>query len=43
MMTGCDIYDTLDRILPIDVVLERKVRHAAKTGEPFGPVCELFS
>lgn len=41
-MDGHDIYDALNRNLPINVVLDRKVRHAAETGEPFGPVRELF-
>ena len=41
-MEGRDIYDALDRNLPINTVLERKVRHAAETGEPFAPVRDLF-
>ena len=41
-MEGQDIYEALDRNLPIDMVLERKVRHAAETGEPFAPLRILF-
>ena len=41
-MDGQDMYEALDRNIPIDVVLERKVRHAAETGLPFAPVAELF-
>ncbi|MGS1016148.1 restriction endonuclease [Allosphingosinicella humi] len=42
-MDGKDIYDALDRSLPIDTLLERKVRHAAETGEPFSSTNVLFS
>lgn len=41
-MEGRDIYEALDRNIPIDTVLERKVRHAAETGQPFVPLRELF-
>lgn len=41
-MEGRDIYEALDRNLPIDVVLERKVRHAAETGEHFARTSVLF-
>jgi hypothetical protein len=41
-MDGRDIYDALDRQLPLKTVLERKVRRAAETGRPFIPVRELF-
>ena len=41
-MDGRDIYEALDRNIPIDAVLERKVRHAAETGQPFAPVRALF-
>ena len=41
-MEGRDIYEALDRNIPIDAVLERKVRHAAEAGQPFAPVRTLF-
>ena len=41
-MDGQDIYEALDRNIPIDVVLERKVRHAAETGLPFAMLRQLF-
>ncbi|SOC83900.1 Restriction endonuclease [Ensifer adhaerens] len=41
-MDGRDIYDALDRQVPLKTVLERKVRRAAETGRPFIPVRELF-
>lgn len=41
-MEGRDIYEALNRNIPIDTVLERKVRHAAETGQPFAPVRQLF-
>lgn len=41
-MEGRDIYEALDRNIPIDTVLERKVRHAAETGLPFAPLRQLF-
>ncbi|ATY34823.1 restriction endonuclease [Sphingomonas psychrotolerans] len=41
-MEGRDIYEALDRNIPIDTVLERKVRHAAETGLPFAPLHQLF-
>lgn len=41
-MAGRDIYDALDREIPLPAVLERKVRGAAETGRPFIPVSELF-
>lgn len=41
-MEGRDIYDALDRQIPLKAVLERKVRRAAETGRPFIPVRELF-
>jgi hypothetical protein len=41
-MEGKDIFDALDRNLPIDAVLERKVRYAAETGEPFAATHRLF-
>ena len=41
-MDGSDLYDALAREIPINHVLERKVRHAAETGEPFVRVRDLF-
>ncbi|RVJ50104.1 restriction endonuclease [Sinorhizobium medicae] len=41
-MDGRDIYDALERQIPLKAVLERKVRRAAETGHPFIPVTELF-
>lgn len=41
-MDGLDLYETLDRELPLDRVLERKVRRAAETGAPFVRVRDLF-
>lgn len=41
-MDGLDIYDMLDREIPLTQVLERKVRRAAETGSPFLRVRDLF-
>jgi len=41
-MDGLDIYDMLDREVPLNHVLERKVRSAAETGSPFVRVRDLF-
>jgi hypothetical protein len=41
-MDGLDIYETLSRELPLNHVLERKVRRAAETGSPFVRVRDLF-
>jgi hypothetical protein len=41
-MDGRDIYDALDRHIPLKAVLERKVRRAAETGHPFIAVKDLF-
>ncbi|WP_234689454.1 restriction endonuclease [Allorhizobium ampelinum] len=41
-MDGRDIYDALDRQIPLKAVLERKVRRAAETGRPHISVRELF-
>ncbi|MBO6667214.1 MAG: restriction endonuclease [Parvibaculum sp.] len=41
-MDGLDIYEMLQRSLPLDHVLDRKVRHAAETGRAFVRVRELF-
>jgi len=42
-MDGLDLFETLDRELPLDLVLEKKVRRAAETGLPFYRVRDLFS
>jgi hypothetical protein len=42
-MDGLDLYDVLDRELPLNVALERKVRRAAETGLPFERIRDLFS
>jgi hypothetical protein len=41
-MDGYDLYETLDREIPLNLVLERKVRRAAETGAPFVRVRDLF-
>jgi hypothetical protein len=41
-MDGFDVSEALRRELPLDVVLERKVRHAAETGQAFARVRDLF-
>jgi predicted protein tyrosine phosphatase len=41
-MDGLDLYETLSRELPLNHVLESKVRRAAETGLPFARVRELF-
>lgn len=41
-MDGYDIYETLDREIPLNRVLECKVRRAAETGSPFARVRDLF-
>lgn len=41
-MDGYDLYETLDRKIPLNHVLERKVRRAAETGSPFIRVRDLF-
>lgn len=42
-MDGLDLYELLHRELPLDVVLERKVRRAAETGLPFVRIRDLFA
>lgn len=42
-MDGYDLYETLEREIPLNHVLERKVRRAAETGLPFVRVRDLFS
>lgn len=41
-MDGLDLFDTLAREIPLDVVLQKKVRSAAETGMPFSRVRDLF-
>lgn len=41
-MDGLDLYETLSRELPLNHVLESKVRRAAETGLPFARVRDLF-
>lgn len=41
-MDGLDLFETLNRELPLNSVLERKVRRAAETGMPFARVRDLF-
>lgn len=41
-MDGLDLYDMLDRELPLTQVLECKIRRAAETGSPFIRVRDLF-
>jgi Restriction endonuclease len=41
-MDGLDLYEMLDREIPFNQVLERKVRRAAETGSPFLRVRNLF-
>jgi len=41
-MDGDDLYQLLARNLPLALVLDRKVRHAAETGELFARVRDLF-
>lgn len=41
-MDGYDLYETLDREIPLNHVLERKIRRTAETGSPFIRVRDLF-
>lgn len=41
-MDGLDLFDTLDRELPLNHALDRKVRRAAETGLPFERIRDLF-
>jgi hypothetical protein len=41
-MDGFDLSEALTRELPLNVVLERKVRYAAETGQAFARVRDLF-
>ena len=42
-MDGLDLYETLERELPLTSVLEGKLRRAAETGLPFVRVRDLFA
>jgi hypothetical protein len=42
LMDGLDMHDTLAREIPLNHVLEQKVRPAAETGESMARVRELF-
>jgi hypothetical protein len=42
-MDGFDLSETLRRELPLDAVLEQKVRRAAETGQAFARVRDLFA
>jgi hypothetical protein len=42
-MDGLDLFDTLDREIPLSTALDRKVRRAAETGLPFERIRDLFS
>jgi hypothetical protein len=41
-MEGLDLYEMLERALPLIHVLDRKIRRAAETGAPLARVRELF-
>ncbi len=41
-MDGYDLYETLNREIPFNHVLDRKIRRAAETGSPFARVRDLF-
>ena len=41
-LDGLDLAEALSRELPLNIVLERKVRHAAETGVAFVRVRDLF-
>lgn len=42
-MDGLDLFETLNRELPLDQVLARKARRAAETGLPFERVRDIFA
>jgi hypothetical protein len=42
-MDGLDLYDMLEKHLPVSEVLARKVRRAAETGNPFVRVRDLYN
>ncbi|WP_296504521.1 restriction endonuclease [Rhodoferax sp.] len=41
-MDGLDLFETLSREIPLNHVMDRKVRRAAETGQPFARVRDLF-
>lgn len=41
-MTGLDLYEMLERGIPLNEVIDRKVRRAAEDGRPHTPVRNLF-
>ena len=41
-MTGLDLFEMLDRGIPLDQVLDRKARRAAENGQPHTAVRDLF-
>ena len=41
-MDDLDLFETLSRELPLNHVMDRKVRRAAETGQPFARVRDLF-
>lgn len=41
-MDGLDLHDTMHREIPLNHVLDRKVRRAAETGSPYARVRDLF-
>lgn len=41
-MDGLDLYETLNRTLSLNDVLDKKTRRAAETGAPFVSVRDLF-
>ena len=41
-MDGLDLFDVLSRRIPLDQVLDRKVRRAAETGATFSRARDLF-
>ena len=41
-MDGLDLYEMLERKLPLNHVLEQKIRKASETGAPFARVRDLF-
>lgn len=42
-MDGLDLFDALEKQIPLNHVLERKVRRAAESGLPFERVGDLFA
>ncbi len=42
-MDGLDLFDAIDRELPLNLAIDRKVRCAPETGRPFERIRDLFS